>query len=143
MICRSLGCLVALVTVGASDAPRGSPDLPAETVLLGVAPWCAPCWDELKRLDSLAAAAAPLRVRVVMMEDGSRARAMMREVPPARRWIPDPYNAVRVRSALWARTPALPYSVATDADGRVCAERGGGLTVGIVRRFVSRCAARR
>jgi len=104
-----------------------------------VAPWCAPCWGEIARIDALAAGAAPLRVRVVAMEDGRRAAAMVADLPPERRWTAPP----AARAALWARTPGLPHSVATDAAGRVCAERGGGLDPARARALAVACGVRR
>lgn len=136
-----LGVLAASATLGATDAPRSSSELPADTVLLLVAPWCAPCWEELKRLDGLAIAAAPLRVRVLMMEDGARARAMAAEIAPVWQWTPRVGSRATVRAILWARTPALPFSVATDKNGMICAERGGGLDVGKARTLAQLCTS--
>lgn len=134
--------LVAIATLGATDAPREPLGLPTETVLLLVAPWCAPCWDELKRLDGIAGAVVPLRVRVMSMEDGPRARAMMTEVEPTRQWTPALNDRGRVRAALWARTPALPYSIVTDGNGRICEEHGGGLEAETARTLARHCAIR-
>lgn len=127
--------------MGAANAPQAPVALPAGTVLLLVAPWCAPCWEELKRLDGLAVAAAPLRVRVLMMEDGPRARAMAAEIAPAWQWTPDGAIRARVRAALWARTPALPFSVATGTTGVVCAEQSGGLNADNAKMLARRCAS--
>lgn len=119
---------LALATLGAADQRQESLDLPPGTLLLLVAPWCAPCWGELAHIDALAKAAAPLKLRVLAMEDGARARAMTADLPPERRWTPVPTDRADVRAALWSRTPGLPFSIATDAKGRICAQHGGGLT---------------
>ena len=119
--------------------PRSAVDLPPNTLLLLVAPWCAPCWSELARLDELAAAAAPMNVRVLVMEDGPRARAMLVDLPIERRWVPMANDRAAVRAVLWARTPGLPFSVATDRRGRICAEGGGDLNPSRVRALVRSC----
>lgn len=139
---RKLRWLAAFATLGATDAPPAPVDLPAGTVLLLVAPWCALCWDELKRLDAIAGAVVPLHVRVLMMEDGPRGRAMMTEVESTRQWVPAVNDRVRVRAAMWARTPALPYFIATDRNGRICDEHGGGLEAERARTSARRCAMR-
>jgi len=127
------------VMSGAAQPPSTAATLPPDTLLLLVAPWCAPCWGELARLDGLVAAAAPLEVRVLSMEDGSRARAMVASLPEMRRWTPAISEREAVRAALWARTPGLPFSVATDRRGKICAEQGGGLDGPRVRALVQTC----
>lgn len=127
--------------LGAANPPDRSLDLPSNSVLLLVAPWCAPCWSELGRIDALASAAAPLTVRVLAMEDGARARAMTADLPPGRQWLPAPDARARVRAGLWAMTPGLPFSVATDRAGKICADHGGGLTDAQARILAKRCGA--
>jgi hypothetical protein len=137
---RGGAALVVAAIAGAAEPPPTAVALPPNTLLLLVAPWCAPCWSELARLDGLAAAAAPLNLRVLAMEDGPRARAMVADLPAPRRWAPAPTDRNVVRAALWARTPGLPFTVATDARGRICAERGGGLDPARARALARSCA---
>lgn len=111
-------------------------------MLLLVAPWCAPCHAELARLDAIAAAARPLAVRVFAVEDNVRARAMLRGVPEARRWSPPEGEARRARADALARAPGLPFSLATDSAGRVCAGQGGGLDAARTAALVATCRAR-
>lgn len=124
-----------LTLTGAADPPRYPPD----SVVLVVAPWCAPCHAELARLDGIAAAAAPRAVRVFLAEQGPRAEAMVRGVVPDRRWRP-PGDAWRhARADLMARTPGLPFSIVTDGAGAICAQTGAGLDALRVRALIARC----
>ena len=134
---RFLFCL-SLITLAAADRPP-SGELPPDTLLLLVAPWCAPCWGELAQIDTLAKAALPLTLRVLAMEDGPRSRAMTADLPPHRQWIPSPADRAVVRRSIWANTPGLPFSVATDAKGRICARHGGGLTETRARSMITQC----
>jgi thiol-disulfide isomerase/thioredoxin len=125
----------------ASGAEAAEPILlyPKNTLLLLVAPWCAPCYGELARLDDIAAAARPLQVRVLLVDDGIRARAMVRGVPSSHRWEPAADEMRRVRADLWTRTRGLPYTVVTDRHGKICAEQKGGLDPARTRALVERC----
>lgn len=115
---------------------------PADTVLLLVAPWCAPCHAELARLDTIAAAARPLAVRVLAVEDNPRARAMLARVPERQRWSPPEAEARRTRADALGRAGGLPFSLATDGAGRVCAGQGGGLDAARTAALVAKCRAR-
>jgi thiol-disulfide isomerase/thioredoxin len=130
--------LLGALTSGAAAA---EPMLlyPKNTVLLLVAPWCAPCYGELARLDDIAAAARPLQVRVLLVEDGARARAMVRGVAPSRRWEPAADQMRRVRADLWTRTRGLPYTAVTNRNGEICAEQKGGLDPARTHALVERC----
>ncbi len=142
MRCFLGGAAVATaITSGAAAAPLAAINLPPNTLLLLVAPWCGPCWSELARLDGLVAAAAPLDVRVLAMEDGPHARAMVANLPDARRWTPAMNEREAVRAALWARTPGLPFSVVIDGRGKICAEQAGGLDGTRARNLVRTCVA--
>jgi thiol-disulfide isomerase/thioredoxin len=129
--------LVAL-TSGAAAADQ-APRYPERTVLLLVASWCAPCYAELRRLDDIATAARPLQVRVLLVDDGARSRAMVRGIDAARRWEPAADELRRVRSDIWQRTAGLPFSVVTDGKGRICAEQSGGLDAARTLALVKRC----
>lgn len=127
--------LVLGAAAPAADAPRYPPD----SVLLLVAPWCAPCHAELARLDAIAAAAWPRAVRVFMVEDGARAAAMWRRVPEAYRWTPPAGEERRYRVDALGRTAGLPFSIATNSRGQVCAGRGGGMDAARVAALVKAC----
>lgn len=116
-------------------------EYPANTVLLLVASWCAPCRGELAHLDEIARAAAPYQVRAVLVDDSKAGRRMIAALPPARRWAPDPALFTAARADLLGRTPGLPYSVAIGASGRPCADWRGGLDPARVRALVARCRA--
>ncbi|WP_335308823.1 hypothetical protein [Sphingomonas phyllosphaerae] len=129
---------LTLVLGAAAPAPE-APRYPADTVLLLVAPWCAPCHAELARLDTIAAAARSRAVRVFMVEDGARAAAMWRRVPEAYRWTPPDGEVRRYRTDALARAAGLPFAIATDARGHVCATRDGGMDAVRVVALVGAC----
>jgi len=137
-----MAALLLLSAGGARAAADGTAEgggHPPDAVILLAASWCAPCRGEIAALDTIAAAAAPRAVHVLVVDEGPRARAMTRDVPAAHRWEPGPASRGRVVRALMARTPGLPYAAATDARGRVCAEHGGGLDAAAVRALALRC----
>ncbi|KQN89813.1 hypothetical protein ASE95_16700 [Sphingomonas sp. Leaf231] len=137
---KVIGLMIAAMTIAApARAADPAPHYPPDTVLLLVAPWCAPCHAELARLDAIAAAARPHAVRVFMVADGAGARAMWQRVPEAYRWTPPDGEARRYRADAMGRTPGLPFSIATDARGRVCATHGGGLDAPRAARLVAAC----
>jgi thiol-disulfide isomerase/thioredoxin len=130
-------CLIALINGAAAAEP--APRYPERTVLLLVASWCAPCYAELARLDDIAAAARPLQVRVLLVDDGARSRAMVRGINAARRWEPKGGELSRIRADIWRRTAGLPFSVVTDSEGRICGEQSGGLDARRTLALVKRC----
>ncbi len=138
---RSGAIVTALLGLAAPSAAIGPVPYPPGTVLLLVASWCAPCRGELAQLDAIAQAAAPLTVRVMLIDDDRSGRRMVAALPSPRRWEPDPAIHAAARVALLARTPGLPYSVAIGADGRICAEQRGGLDALRARALVMRCRA--
>ena len=114
---------------------------PPRTVILLVAPWCAPCYGELAQLDEIAVAAKPHDLRVLLVDDGPRARAMMSRVSASDRWEPIGEEGRKLRAQLMGLTQGLPFSVITDGEGRICAHQKGGLNPGRVRAMVERCEA--
>jgi thiol-disulfide isomerase/thioredoxin len=104
-----------------------------------VASWCAPCRAELARLDGIAAASGGRTLRVLAIDDSAATVRMLRAVDPARQWRPAIQEVARVRAALLARTAGLPYSVATDARGLICAEENGGLDAARTTAMMRRC----
>ena len=130
-------CLLALASSAA--AADAAPAYPQRTLLLIVASWCAPCYGELARLSDIASAARPFQVRVLLVDDGARSRAMVRGIDPARRWEPASDEMRRVRADIWRRTSGLPYSLVTDGKGHICAEQSGGLDTPRTLALVKRC----
>lgn len=135
----AVAMLLALLCAPPARAAPAEVHYPANSVLLLVAPWCAPCHAELARLDTIAAAARPRAVRVFMVDDGPRAAAMWRRVPDVYRWTPPAGEERRYRADAMARTVGLPFGMATDARGRVCATDGGGMDAARIRMLVQAC----
>ena len=131
--------LFLTLLAGNASSTGAAPRYPRNALVLFVAPWCAPCYGELARLDDIAAAARPRQVRVLLVEEGARASAMVRTVEASRRWALPAREMRRVRADVWLRTGGLPYSVATDDEGRICAEQKGGLDPARTRQLVERC----
>ena len=131
--------MIGIAAIGTAAAGELAPIYPSDTVLLLIAPWCAPCYGELARLDEIAAAAGPRAVRVMLIEDGPRATAMVRALRPEQVWTASPRQMRQARADLLERAVGLPYSIVTDARGAVCAGQGGGLDRARTALLVKRC----
>lgn len=137
-------CLLCAALSAALPVPlpaQATVELPPRTILLFVAEWCAPCHAEVARLDEIAAAARPFRVLVVSLDEDRAAARMLREVDPDRRWRPGRAALAGARERLLANVPGLPYSVAVDADGRVCGDSRRGMDAGRTRALMRACRA--
>jgi thiol-disulfide isomerase/thioredoxin len=115
------------------------PDYPANSVLLFVAAWCAPCRAELKRLDEIATAARPKAVRVVSFDNTERTEAMLRGIPLERMWRPTALTRKVMIDDLETRTAGLPFALATDERGQPCGESRRGLDAARTRALIADC----
>lgn len=136
---KPLWLAAALACLGA--ASPAAQDAPPDTLLLFVAGWCAPCHAELAQIDAIVAAAGDARVRVVPLDDTARTQAMLDRVPDQVVWRPDPAALAKLRERVFGDNAGLPYSVLTDASGRVCARSKRSLDAVRVREMADRCRA--
>lgn len=130
---------LALLIANAAPANGGGTVYPADSLMLFVAAWCAPCHAELRRLDEIEAAAGPKTVRVVAFDDDPRTEAMLRVVSPRLLWRPTKQMWVRIHEDLSPRTAGLPFSLATDEQGRPCGESRQGLDAARTRTLIAAC----
>lgn len=130
---------LAVVVATAAPAHGGDTVYPADSVLLFVAAWCAPCHAELKRLDEIEAAAWPKAVRVVPFDDDPRTEAMLRATNPRLLWRPTKRMWGDIRQDLSSRTSGLPFSLATDKQGEPCSESRYGLDAARTRTLIAQC----
>lgn len=137
--CRQLGGIALILCANPAAALEAPAPLPADTLLLFVASWCAPCRAELAQVEAIARAAAPRRTRVVPLDDGAATAAMLRKVPPALIWSPDARESALLRRRLLARTAGLPFSAMTDAAGEPCALHRAVLTPAAVAAMRGAC----
>ena len=79
---------------------------------------------------------APLATRMVV--EAARHHGL-RRVPDAYRWTPPEGEVRRYRADALARAAGLPFAIATDARGRVCATRAGGMDATRVVALVGAC----
>lgn len=128
---------ICLLFAGA--APAVEPPWPSDAVVLVIAGWCAPCHREVTQLDAIAAAAGGRRVQVIGIDQSPGTRALLARVPAARRWLPSPAERSALREAVYAASAGLPYAVATDRRGRVCADARLGLDAARTRALVAQC----
>jgi hypothetical protein len=140
---RIIAAMVAAVTLALATPPVGvataaDDPLPPDALVLLVASWCAPCHEQLTRLDALAAAARPRRLVVAAVDDGPRTTAMVKDVPAP--------MLLRLRPRGWLRLPAgapgLPFAILTDRQGQPCATTGRAVMPTDVTALAARCAAR-
>lgn len=127
----------ALMAVAA--APPAETSLPARAIVLVVAGWCAPCHGEIARLGEIASAAPGRSIRVTGLDRGAATRAMLAKVPPQHRWEPDSAVIARLRAQVFDRSAGLPYAIATDGEGRPCADLTLPLDRERTRDLVLRC----
>lgn len=124
-----------IVLLAAALLPAAAaPVYPPRTLVLFVASWCAPCRAELRQFDAIAAAAAPLEVRVAPLDWTRGTAAMLRTVPAAHVW-----RSARVAEAFAQHSGGLPFSLMTDAEGRICATHDRALDPAAVRAMRRRC----
>ncbi|VVS98727.1 conserved exported hypothetical protein [Sphingomonas sp. EC-HK361] len=127
---------VAVLAPAAADAPLRYP--PA-TIVMFVAGWCAPCHGEIARLDDITAAARPFAVGVTVLDESAAGRAMMRAVPRDQLLMFPPEKRRQIEARLFRDSAGLPYSIAIDESGRVCADRRDGLDAAKARAMVAAC----
>ena len=121
--------------LGAAPSPAG----PAESILLFVASWCAPCHGELARLDAIGRGAQPYRVLVVPFDDSRATRGMLERVPLAQRWQPDRGTQRRLAAEVAHRSAGLPFSLALDRDAQICAAHAQALDTASAAAMVAAC----
>jgi thiol-disulfide isomerase/thioredoxin len=123
--------LLAAILLSGAAAP---PPYPPRTLVLFVASWCAPCHGELRQLESIAALAAPITVRVTPVDQSYATAAMLRDVPAARIW-----RSARAVDAYAQQSGSLPFSVMTDGSGRPCATHDRALDAASIVAMRRRC----
>lgn len=136
----------ALVAVSASPPPPpplldGSGNLrplPQPAVLLFWAAWCAPCRAEVRQIEALTDAAAPIAVIVVSIDNNSVSRALLRGLPPDRVRFPAA-AAPPLLTMMPGGGVALPAAMATDASGKTCAYTEGAVNPVMLRQWSARC----
>ena len=141
--------LVVLLSAAPSrgrSADTGDPlaglAIPVPSVVMFWAAWCAPCRAEVAAWPELQHAAGPLPVHVVALDTPiERSRALLKALPANR--VHHGQGTSYSMLAAWPdRASGLPFAVALDAQGRICASQNGGLTVEHVAAMRRRCSAR-
>lgn len=127
-----------LVAVPAQAADEPGP-APANSVLLFVAGWCAPCRGELAALPDLRRAAAPRRVLVVPIEADRATARMIAGIPADQILLRPPAVASALMRTLAGTAPGLPISVITDGRGRTCAVHRRPLAAADIAALIARC----
>jgi len=134
----------AILSIGFSSAAQAQEQArlgpPADTVLLFVAAWCAPCLAELARFEELEQAARPRRLLIVSLDESARGLELTRRFSARQKLA----GSEREGWDLLRRTTAgkgvgLPYAVMTDHAGAVCALRNRGLVDAELRAMASAC----
>lgn len=134
----SLRLVSIILAIGGTFMLQGAappPIYPPRTLILFVASWCAPCRGELRQIDTIAAAASPLDVRVTPVDRSNATAAMLRDVLPMHIW-----RSARAVNAFAQQTGGLPFSVMTDADGEPCATNDRALNAAAVQAMRRRCS---
>jgi thiol-disulfide isomerase/thioredoxin len=142
----ALAVLAAISLIGASpptpalrDGSGAIRSLPQPAVVLFWAIWCAPCRAELRDIDALRKAAAPLPVVVVAADASPRSKALLGGLADDAVRFPASAS-VDVLALVPEAGGALPTAVAFDRTGRRCAYQRGGVTPADLMRWRADCS---
>ena len=115
---------------------RGSPAL-----LLLWSVDCPPCRVEIRSLTDIAKAFPGWQVNTIAVSERRQARAVIRDVPAGRteHFAALPQDGPRLLARLGNDEGALPYAVALDANGAVCATWRGAMRPEVVRAMRAHC----
>jgi hypothetical protein len=120
------------------------PDLPPPVIEVFYSSTCTPCRLELPALAKVVGEPGT-HLRIVILEQGARARAELRAVSPELEAVATGPSAVSPGDVLRAAgndRGILPYARSLTAQGDVCSTWSGGLTVSRVKSLLAACARR-
>jgi thiol-disulfide isomerase/thioredoxin len=110
------------------------------SIILFWAAWCAPCRAEISAWPELQRAADPLPVHVVVLDTSVEKSTALLKALPANRVHNNRASSFSMLTAWADRASGLPFAVAIDASGHICASQNGGLTAERVVAMRRRCA---
>jgi hypothetical protein len=122
--------------------PPLPPDFPPPVLEVFYSPSCVPCRLELPVVAEVAGEEG-VRARIVILDQEERARAELRAVSSRLEAIATGPSMASPGDTLRAAGNAngiLPYARGVTADGDVCAQWSGGLTIGRARSLLAACA---
>jgi hypothetical protein len=120
------------------------PDLPPPVIEIFYSSTCTPCRLELPTLAKVVGETG-MHLRIVILEQGERARAELRAVSPQIEAAAVGPTAVPPGDVLRAAgndRGILPFARSMTAQGDVCSTWSGGLTVSRVKSLLAACARR-
>lgn len=111
---------------------------PRPAILLFFATWCAPCRMEIRSIDSLARAAAPVPIIIVPMDANLTTKQALSGIRPTqiRYTVGGTY---RLLASLAGPSSSLPVAVAINAEGAPCAIKREGLKAADIESFLAPC----
>ena len=114
--------------------------IPKPSIVMFWAAWCAPCRAEISAWPELQRAAGSLPIHIVTLDTPiERSHALLKALPVER--VHHGQSSSLSMLAAWSdRASGLPFAVALDAQGRICASQNGGLTVVRVAAMRRSCA---
>ena len=133
---------IAAVALALTSGQSYAAPIPPNSLVMLWAAWCAPCRVEVVEFERLSAATKPRTTMVLAFDDAPSSRALLTSLPPEKlrvttETLPALYRRLGIGGPI-----ALPVSLMTDAQGRICATIRGGATVARIALANERCAAR-
>ena len=127
---------IAAVALALTSGQAHAAPIPPNSLLMLWAAWCAPCRVEVVEFERLSAATKPRTTMVLAFDDAPSSRALLTSLPPEKlRFTTETLPALYRRLGIGGPI-ALPVSLMTDAQGRICA------TIARIALAQETCAAR-
>lgn len=112
---------------------------PRNALVMFVAEWCAPCIDEMRRVNELERAAAPRRLVVVSLDQQPQLLVIRRQLERQDDRISAAAGWKLLGALADGDAAGLPVSVMVNEHGRICATHAAAVTAADVAAMLTSC----